>query len=68
MNKDDPREAQIIDKGCYWLICIPVEPDDAGWNWRGVIWCKGDNGEYTKAFKKNIAAIEEWAEQFMKCN
>lgn len=67
MNDGDERQPVILDKGCYWLICIPVPPDDVGWHWRGIIWVKGDSGQGLSNFKKNVAAIEEWAAKFMKC-
>jgi hypothetical protein len=67
VNDTDTRQAQILDKGCYWLICIPVEPDDTGWNWKGIIWEKGEVAEKTTHYKKNVAAIEEWAAKFMRC-
>lgn len=57
----------VRDKGCYWLICVPVPEDRYGWKWRGQIWVKGKDEPLTMHFKKSIEALEEFAAAIMKC-
>lgn len=56
----------ILDKGGYWLICIPVEPDNLGWQWKGLVWVKGKDHEMTHVYKRTIGDIEAHAAKFMK--
>lgn len=64
---NDGREPKVLDKGCYWLICVPVRPDSVGWQWRGWVWRKGDDQPLTSWFKKDIEAIEVEAAKLMNC-
>lgn len=57
----------ILDKGCYWIICIPVPPDDIGWKWHGWIWVKGKSHPLTHMFKRTIPEIEMDTAIFMRC-
>jgi hypothetical protein len=57
----------VLDKGCYWLICIPIPPDEVGWNWRCLVWVKGDDREKTALFKRTVGECEAAAARFMKC-
>lgn len=64
---DEQRQPVILDKGCYWLICLPVPPDDVGWCWFGMVWVKGKTDELTTMFKRTIEGIETTAAAFMDC-
>lgn len=55
----------VLDKGSYWLICIPVPPDNVGWHWKALIWIKGQDHELTHVFKRTIGDIEAHAAKFM---
>lgn len=61
--KDSPV---VLDKGSYWLICVPVEPDNIGWHWKGLVWRKGDDEPFTHVYKRTIGDIEAHFQKIMK--
>lgn len=62
-----PEEVSVLDKGCYWLIVIPVRPDEHGWRFKGLIWIKGRDNPLTHYFVRNVADLEARASEFMRC-
>lgn len=65
---DAEYQPQALDKGCYWIFCVPVPPDEVGWKWAGQIWRKNDDRPFTEMFKRTIEDIEIEAARWMKCD
>lgn len=56
---------QILDKGGYWLIFMPVPPDTIRWQWSCTVWIKGKDHGGISHFVKTVADGEAWAATFM---
>lgn len=56
----------VLDKGSYWLICIPVQPDNIGWQWKALCWRKGDDTEMSHVYKRTVGDCEAHFATFMK--
>lgn len=45
---------QFEEIGAFWVIYVPVQPDNVGWAVKAILWRKGDDAEFTHKFGKDI--------------
>lgn len=61
------REPAILDYGCYWLICLPVQdPEHPDW-WAGIVWHKQQHTPLTVFVPMTLEDLKREAAKIVDC-